>query len=86
MLPIPPMITTTSAFMVNSMPMAGIEGEEGAHQRARGSDQAAAAGESQSRQAANIDADELGSNRIDGQRPKRGAEPCAVENQPADTA
>ena len=82
MLPTPPIITTTSAFMVNSTPIGGIEGEEGAHQRAGDRHQRAAARKRDRRHGGSVDADEARARGLDRERTHRRAEARALEDEP----
>src|SRR5271169_2778737 len=82
MLPTPPMITTTSAFIVNSMPIEGLKVRRVLTSVPARGDERAAAGEGEGGKAANVDADKLGARWIDRQRPQRGAESGVVERKP----
>jgi hypothetical protein len=82
MLPIPPIITTTSAFMVNSTPIDGLNVRKRAHERAGHRHQCAPARKRDRGHRGGIDADETRACRFDRERPHRGAEARAFEDQP----
>ena len=68
MLPTPPMITTISAFMVNTTPIEALKVRNMLISTPRGGDQRAAEREGEGRRAAHVDRDELGRDRIDRDR------------------
>ena len=83
MLPTPPMTTTTSAFMVNSMPMAGLKERKVLTSAPGGRGERAAGWRRQAPKAPRTSMPTSSrADRVDGQGPQRGAESGAVEDEP----
>ena len=82
MLPTPPIITTTSAFMVNSTPIAGLKVRKVLTSVPATATSAPPRREGDRRHRGGVDADQAGAGRLDRERTHRGAEPRALQEQP----